>query len=118
MNGERRINTCIKEKCELWQLYGNGCPNSVINLFSTKQGQVYPVEDCALKRINNTLMEMSNEIFELKKMIVEMRNEFAKAGAGAQSLITGLHNSEINHIMISKDTKQTLFLGEEKPTIT
>lgn len=70
--------TCRKEKCKMWQLYGEDCPNYIESWWSpppTIPGPPVLVADCAPRRTMLMMQEISNRLLGVEKSQEEARNE-------------------------------------------
>jgi len=71
-------NTCIKEKCKIWQLLDGCCPNYIETWWTpppTTPGPPVLIEDCASRRALIMLQELSNRLVAVQASQEELRNE-------------------------------------------
>jgi len=71
-------NTCIKEKCPLWQLLDGKCPNYIESWWQPSPlspGPPVLVQDCAPKRTLIMIQDLSNRLVGVQKSQEEARNE-------------------------------------------
>lgn len=71
-------NTCIKEKCLLWDLMDGKCPNYIESWWlppGTINGQPILISDCAPKRTLMMIQDLSNRLTGVQKSQENLRNE-------------------------------------------
>jgi hypothetical protein len=69
----RRENTCNK-RCPFWTRYGRHCPNYVEGEWKSREGEKYPVKDCAPKRSMILTQQMYEHIIGVRRDYNQFRN--------------------------------------------